>query len=71
MFASVENREFDWVFPECGSDECEMTAWVHVNSYKICDGEGPGERCRCPCCEEHPHRLIQRKDFSIGDSELC
>jgi hypothetical protein len=58
MLASVENREFDWVCPECGSDDCEMTAWVHVNSNEICDGEGPGERYWCPTCEDHPRRLV-------------
>ena len=25
---SSENHDFDWVCPECGSDECEMTAWA-------------------------------------------
>ena len=63
MLASVENREFDWVCPKCGSDDCEMTAWVHVNSNEICDGEGPGERYWCPDCEDHPRRLVQRKDL--------
>jgi hypothetical protein len=66
MLASVENREFDWVCPECGSDECEMTAWVHVNSNEICDGEGPGERYWCPTCEDHPRRLVERKDLGSG-----
>jgi hypothetical protein len=73
MLASVENRELDWVCPECGSDECEMTAWVHVNSNEICDGEGPGERHWCPTCEDHPRRLVQRKDFdgaARGTSKL-
>jgi len=58
-----ENSEFDWVCPECGSDECEMTAWVHVNSNEVCDGEGPGEQYWCPQCEDHPRRLVQRKHF--------
>ena len=63
MTYATENSEFDWVCPECGSDDCEMTAWVHVNSNEVCDGEGPGERYWCPRCENHPRRLIERKNF--------
>ena len=48
MLASVDNSEFDWVCPECGSDECEMTAWIRVNSNEICDGEGPGRAVLVP-----------------------
>ena len=63
MTYATENSEFDWVCPECGSDGCEMTAWVHVNSNEICDGEGPGEQYWCPQCADHPRRLVQRKHF--------
>ncbi len=66
---AAQNSEFDWVCPECGSDECEMTAWVHVNSNEICDGEGPGEQYWCPRCEDHPRRLVQRRDFENGCGE--
>ena len=66
---SSENHDFDWVCPECGSDECEMTAWVRVNSNEICDGEGPGEQYWCPRCEDHPRHLVQRRDFENGRGE--
>ena len=51
MTFAPESSEFDWVCPDCGSDEVEMTAWVHVNSNEICEGEGPGEQYWCPRCE--------------------
>ena len=65
---SSENHELDWVCPACGSDDCEMTGWVHVNSNEICEGEGPGERYWCPECQDHPRRLVQRRDFESGCS---
>ena len=46
-----------------------MTAWVHVNSNEICDGEGPGEQYWCPECEDHPRRLVLRRDFENGRGE--
>lgn len=69
MACATESSDFDWVCPECGSDDCEMSAWVRVNSNEVCDGEGPGEQYWCPRCEDHPRRLVQRRDFKNGCGE--
>ena len=60
MACAIEKSDFDWVCPDCGGDDCEMSAWVHVNTGEVCEGEGPGDEYWCPQCEAHPHRLVQR-----------
>ena len=63
MASATDTGDLDWVCPQCRSHHCEMTAWVHVNSNEISDGEGPGEQYWCPQCADHPRRLVQRKHF--------
>lgn len=41
--------------PECGSVECEITAWVKANGEVVVStwNEGPNDEAWCPSCEKH------------------
>lgn len=54
------NLDSTWVCAECGSDQCEETAWVTVNTgeERGRGSEGPMLSIWCPTCETHGTELV-------------
>jgi hypothetical protein len=56
MSSYVERRLF--FCEECGSPDIEVSAWVHLNEWRIVDGEGPSTLpVYCPDCEDQYKRF--------------
>ena len=56
----------------CGSPECEVTAWYHVNSERVTasGNDGPTAEIWCPVCETHDTDLVSASDYPTDDREL-
>lgn len=37
----------------CGNPDIQVSAWVHLNDWTICDNEGPLDTAWCEACQEH------------------
>jgi Zn finger protein HypA/HybF involved in hydrogenase expression len=56
----MENKEYIWVCPNCGSREIEIRAWVQMNAKTLdspypmwVEAQGNPEDYWCPECEDH------------------
>lgn len=47
------NPAWTWICDECGSQNVQGTAWVHLNSNTIVQGDPPDDDYWCEDCDEH------------------
>lgn len=47
----VSEGEMVYACPECGCEDIEGTAWIHLNSGEDSGSEPPGDEYFCPACD--------------------